>query len=223
MGHVNIPTTEEEQYAAIKDMMATNLCSKGVFALPTESLAKLTSKILNIKSYPYLNYAPIVVRFHVGGTISTSNTSNASTSTATITLTPPSASFDWGAPIGTRSSVVSDYRLLSATIRASWYSGTGYNNYNSFHTIQAYPNANANAMLDESTWTSSWQYYVINRSYYNSYPDTSFNTSGSGSNSTRGAISFALYPYSNSTAYNYWNPNYLSLQYATWLVRRPAE
>jgi hypothetical protein len=220
MSSVHIPQTEAEQYAAIKEMMASNLCSQGVFALPTESLAKLTSKILNIKPFPYLTNAPCVLRFHIGGTISTSNTSNASLSSASITLTPPSDSFNWGAPIGTRTSVASDYRLLSATIRSSWYSGTGRNEYNSLHFIQAYPSANA--MMDEATWTNSWQYYVVNRPFYSSYPDTSFNTSGSGSYSTRGAISFSLYPYSNGTAYNYWNPNYLSLQYCTWLVKHPT-
>jgi hypothetical protein len=222
MGHVNIPTTEAEQYLAVKDMMATNLCSKGVFALPSESLAKLTSKILNIRTdrHPYITYEPLILRFHTGGTISTSN-SAAGAYPATVTITPPSDTFDWGMPIGSKTSVASDYRLLSATIRASWYGSVNYNNYTSVHFIQAFPNANA--LLTDDTWANTWQYYITNRPYYNSYPDTSFNSSGSSSYSTRGAMSFSLYPYSNSTTYYYWNPNYLQLAYCTWLVKRPDE
>jgi hypothetical protein len=220
MSDVIIPQTEAEQYFAIKDMMASNLCTKGVFALPTDSLAQLASKILNIKALPFVDKPPCIVRFQQSGTISTSSTSNASVSSAAITLAPPTGTnFDWGDRIGVRSSVASDYRLLSAVIRSSWYSGTGRNEYNSLHFISA---EGATSILDETTWLSSWQYRVVNRPYYNGYPDTSFNTSGSTTSTTRGSISFSLYPYSNSTAYNYWNPNYLSLQYINWIVKRPV-
>jgi hypothetical protein len=186
------------------------LCSKGVFALPTESLAKLTSKILNINT-------ACVVRFYQGGSISTSNTSNTTAYPANITLTPPSATLNWGGEIGSKSSAASDFRLVSATVRASWYGGTNYNNYNSVHFIQLISNNN---ILDPTQWDGNWSYSVVNRPYYNSYPDTSFNTTTQ--TAARGAAAFQVHPYSNSTTYAYWNPSYLNLAQCNWVIKRPV-
>jgi hypothetical protein len=210
MSSVHIPQTEAEQYYAIKDMMASNLCSKGVFALPTESLAKLTSKILNINT-------ACIVRFYQGGTITTSNTSAASTSSASITLTPPSATLNWGGEIGSRTSPAMDFRLVSATIRTSWYGSANYGNYTSVHFIQLVSNS---SILDPTQWDGNWSYNVFNRPYYNSYPDTSNNNTSQ--TAGRGAATFTLAPYSNSTTYNYWNPNYLNLAQCNWVVKRPV-
>jgi hypothetical protein len=210
MSSVHIPQTKEEKYAAIKDMMASNLCAKGVFALPTESLAKLTSKILNIDTSRD-------VRFYQGGSITTQSTSNAGYYPALVTLTPPSPNLDWGGSTGIVTATASDFRLVSATIRTSWYSSTGYSNYNSVHFIQLESNNN---ILMSSQWETNWTYRVVNRPFYSSYPDTSFNNTSQ--SVSRGAVQFQLHPYSNSSSYYYWHPSYINLYACNWIVKRPT-
>ncbi|MDR2115380.1 MAG: hypothetical protein LBP87_03255 [Planctomycetaceae bacterium] len=215
MSSVTIPQTELEQYLAIKDMMASNLCAKGVFTLPNESLAKMASKILNIDGgIPY--------RFTTGGTVISKPASNTTYYPATITLAPPSeASYNWGALLGTRVAKPTDYRLISATIRASWYSGTNYNNYNSIHFVQLNGTPQPNDSVGSDWKSATWNYFTVHRPYYSSYPDTSFNTTGSFSSSENGNLNIPLYPYSNSSSYAYFNPNYLNIFNAVWIVKRP--
>jgi hypothetical protein len=210
MSSVYIPQTKEEKYAAIKDMMASNLCARGVFALPTESLAKLSSKILNIDTSSN-------VRFYQGGTITTQSTSNTTYYPALVTLTPPSVTLAWGGAVGSVATTTNDFRLVSATIRTSWYNTTGYTNYNSVHFIQLESN---NGILTDSQWDVNWTYRVVNRPFYSSYPDTSF--SNTVQSVSRGAVQFQLHPYSNSGSYAYWHPSYINLYSCNWLVKRPT-
>jgi hypothetical protein len=216
MSSVHIPQTEAEQYYAIKDMMASNLCSKGVFAMPTESLAKLTSKILNIET-PFDSTMPVSVSYLMGGSLSSLPAAGARANSP-VTINPPSNnSINWGGTIGSRTPQANECRLLAATIRTSWYSSS-YANYNSVHFIQLYPSTTVTTPT-EATWGNSERYSIFNRPFYNNYPDTSNNVQTV--TQPAGAVTFSLYPYSNSTTYNYWNPSYCQLTYCCWLIKRP--
>jgi hypothetical protein len=172
----------------------------------------MAGKILNInRGTPF--------RIQTGGTLSNKPASSAATSSASITLSPPTGSVNWGGMMGSRTIIPADCVLLSAVIRASWYS-SNYGNYNSIHFTHAQYNSFPVEFVGGNWQFTTLSHKVIHRPFYNSYPDTSFQTAAV--SISPGTATFSLLPYSNASNYNYFNPSYCILDTANWLIKYPV-
>jgi hypothetical protein len=193
-------------------MMASNLCARGVFTLPDESLAKMAGKILNInRGTPF--------RMQTGGTMSSKPASAAAMATASITLSPPTGSINWGGMTGNKTIIPEDCLLLSAVIRTSWYSSS-YANYNSVHFVHAQTSTMPVEFVGGVWGFTTVSYKLIHRSFSNAANDMNFITTTA--NITPGNATFTINPLSNSASYNYFNPAYCNLDTANWLIKYPT-